>query len=91
MHTVLIRTSGASWISQDIDSLMNTLSKKYFKMKMRQSFGFLFMHFFNSGISIIDLNAVLDKVSFHMLRKSEIQRLFPLLNLYSVVLTVIKV
>lgn len=66
MHIVKVRTSGVSWISQDIDSLLNTLSKKCFKMKMRQSFVFLFIYFFNSSISIIGLNMVLDKVIFHV-------------------------
>lgn len=76
----MVRTREASCVSQDTDSLLNTLGKMCFKMKMRQSSGFLFMYFLSSGISIIGLNAILGEVIFHMLRKSEIQRLFPLLK-----------
>lgn len=76
----MVRTSEASCINQDIESLVNTLGKMCFKVKMRQSPEFLFIYFINSGISIIGFNAVLGEVIFHMLRKSEIQRLFPLLK-----------
>lgn len=56
MQIVLVRTRGALLHQPGYRQAAEYFSKKSFKMKMRQSFVFLFIYFLNYRFKIIDLN-----------------------------------